>query len=139
MIAIVFSSARSERLPWPGRGNPGRDFLEIVAILEPHASSASMRTRIGRYYYAAFLESRAYCESTMGYVRTKMAREHQAIANLIGTRDPVLADALKDLRIARNTADYDDRLDPGSVSTLLDRAESLSVYILSRLDALMGA
>lgn len=114
----------------------GRDFLEIVTLLEPHASPASKRTHIGRYYYAAFLESRAYCEDVLGYMRTKMAREHQAVANLIGIKSSVLADALKDLRSARNVADYDDRLDDVSVSELLERARDLSLYILSTLDAL---
>jgi hypothetical protein len=114
----------------------GRDYLPVIERLAEDASSASMRTRIGRYHYAAFLECRAYCEQRMGYTRSKMAREHQAIANLVELRDPVLADALKDLRIARNAADYDDRLDTGSVSTLLERAESLSLSVLSRLDRL---
>jgi hypothetical protein len=113
----------------------GRDFLEIVTILESYASSASMRTRIGRFYYAAFLECRAYCETRWGYERSRMAREHQAIADLIGSKDRILADALKVLRVARNAADYDDRLDDVAVSELLERAEGLSLYILRQLDA----
>lgn len=61
----------------------GRDYLPIIERLTTDTSSASMRTRIGRYYYASFLECRAYCEQRLGYRREKMAREHQAIANLL--------------------------------------------------------
>lgn len=95
-----------------------------------------MRARIGRFYYAAFLESRAHCEQVLGYQRSKMAREHQAVANLIALDEPVIADALKDLRIARNAADYDDQLDDHSIRELLDRAESVGLYILQGLEAL---
>jgi len=40
----------------------GREFLEVVELIEKSLSSASMRSRIGRRDYAAFLDSRALCE-----------------------------------------------------------------------------
>lgn len=114
----------------------GRDYLPIIERLTVDASSASMRTRIGRYYYAAFLECRAYCERRMGYERSKMAREHQAIANLLGLRDQSIADALQDLRTIRNSADYEESLSDNVIEALLERAEDLGHFILNRIDSL---
>lgn len=36
----------------------GADYLAVVDILDLHPSDAAMRTKIGRLYYAAFLEAR---------------------------------------------------------------------------------
>lgn len=111
----------------------GRDYLPIIERLTADSSSASMRTQIGRYYYAAFLECRAYCERRMGYNREKMAREHQAIANPIGVQDPSVAVASKELRLARNAADYDETLSEDVVRLILERAEELGRFILDRI------
>lgn len=111
----------------------GRDYLPIIELLASDSSPASKRTRIGRYYYAAFLECRAHCEQRLGYTRSKMAREHQAIANLIGIQDQSIADALKDLRIARNIADYDELLSDQDTEVLLERAGELGRFILGRI------
>lgn len=113
----------------------GRDYLPIIECLTADTSSASMRTRIGRCYYAAFLECRAYCERRMGYTRSKMAREHQAIANLISMEDQSIADALKDLRLARNAADYDELLDDQEIEAFPKRAEDLGRFVLDHIDA----
>jgi hypothetical protein len=114
----------------------GRDFLSVAAALAPYKEAAFLRTRIGRLYYAAYLESRAYCERFLGHSRLKLAREHQAIANLLAQVDRELEFRLRDLRSARNAADYDEHLPYDQVVDLLDRPIESSTWIMDRLDVL---
>lgn len=57
----------------------GRDLLTVVELLESVETEAAMRTQIGRFYYAVFLEVRDWCERNLGYSRVRLAREHQAL------------------------------------------------------------
>jgi hypothetical protein len=114
----------------------GRRFLVVAEALATYEGEEFVRTRIGRLYYATWLEARSYCEAHLGYRREKMAREHQAIASLMGTIDASLAYELRLLRDARNQADYDDHLPGDYMETLLRTVETSSSRILTRLDAL---
>lgn len=111
----------------------GRDFLPVIDFLASLDGEASLRTQIGRLYYATFLEVRRWCEAELGYSRVRMAREHQAIANLFASIDPPVADNLKALRIARNAADYDENLSSTEITELHEIAIEVSRTILKRL------
>ena len=113
----------------------GRVLLAVVELLAAVDTEASLRTQIGRLYYATFLEVSAWCEADLGYSRVRMAREHQAIANLLASVDPTLADRLGTLRISRNAADYDDALSKAEIVQLHDIAVEMSTAILERLPA----
>lgn len=63
----------------------GRDLLTVVKVLERVETEAAMRTQVGRLYYAVFLEVRSWCEASLGYSRIRLAREHQAVANLLSS------------------------------------------------------
>ena len=114
----------------------GVDFLDVEKTLRGYDGEAFLRTRIGRLYYGAFLETRRYCELRLGYSRLRMAREHQAIANLLRGIDPVLADALSELRQSRNVADYDDDASLSEIQVRAEDAVSLAAAIMSRLETL---
>jgi hypothetical protein len=112
----------------------GQDLLPIVEILASVDTEASLRTRIGRLYYATFLEVRRWCDINRGYSRVRMAREHQALSNLLAAIDPTLPGDMRLLREARNAADYDEFLALADIQDYLDRARSLASGILARLD-----
>ena len=114
----------------------GTDFLEVEKTLRAFDGEAYIRTRIGRLYYGVFLELRRYCELRLGHSRRRMAREHQAIANLVQGIDPVLADALAELRRSRNAADYDDDAPGSEMEARVGEAVSLADAIMARLDDL---
>lgn len=84
--------------------------LAVVEHLEGVDTEAGMRTQVSRLYYAVFLEVRSWCEVNLGYSRVRLAREHQALANLLSSVDPHLVDYMWMLRVSRNAADYDEFL-----------------------------
>ncbi len=114
----------------------GRDFLEIVTFLQPLDSEASLRSQIGRIYYAAYLEARAWCETHLGYRRVRLGREHAEVQRMLTAIDSDIADSLAFLRDYRNTADYDLHVSAdtllGQNADALDRVGS----IIARLDEL---
>jgi hypothetical protein len=114
----------------------GREFLEVADALAKHPGEAFDRTRVGRVYYGTWLEARAFCEERLGYSRKGLAREHQVVAELLGTLDEVLETHLKILRFARNQADYDDFLPEDHFDDLLRTVLVSSSWVLSRLDSL---
>lgn len=114
----------------------GREFLEVADALANNPAEAFVRTRIGRIYYGTWIEARSFCERHLGYSRKNLAREHQAIASLLGTIDVDVESELRFLRTARNQADYDDGLSPDHFDNLVVTAVTSSVWVLSRLDEL---
>lgn len=114
----------------------GRRFLLVADALAEHEGEEFVRARIGRLYYAVWLEARSFCEEHLGYSRTGMAREHQAIASLLGTIDSAIPLELRALRGARNQADYDIDLEEVKVRNLLDGALMSSARVLARLEDL---
>ena len=85
----------------------GREFFEVAEVLRSSERQAFHRTSVGRSYYAAFLEARSFCERYLGFSRSASRGEHQGVARLLADVDPAVADTLRFLRIARNSADYD--------------------------------
>jgi len=114
----------------------GRQFLEVVEALADHTDEAFVRTCIGRLYYGTWLEARSFCESSLGYTRKGLAREHQAVATLLGTIDAALEGELRVLRIARNQEDYDDHLSAEHFDQLLPVVTTSSAWVLVRLQEL---
>jgi hypothetical protein len=53
----------------------GRRFLEVAQRLHLEDGEPFLRNRVGRAYYAAYLEARQYCEEHLGYVRQKTSIE----------------------------------------------------------------
>lgn len=115
----------------------GRDFLDIVVQLESIGGEASLRTRIGRIYYAAYLECRTYCEVQLGYDRSQTGREHAEVPRLLQQLDPEFAPRLKFLRQFRNIADYDMDISEGTLARQEITAFEYSRAVISRLDDLL--
>ncbi len=115
----------------------GREFLTIASFLESIDSEASLRTQIGRHYYAAYLEARRYCELHLGYIRTRSAREHTDIPRILRAMDSDLADNLAFLRGFRNGADYDMDLGPDTVALQLLEVQRRTITIIAQLDELI--
>jgi hypothetical protein len=114
----------------------GRDFLKVDAFLENRHEDEFVRTRIGRLYYAAYLEARGFCEVSLAYVRTRQGREHQDIRRLLSAVDPNLSASIRFLRNLRNAADYDLDLSSETIRLNLADALTLSHGIIARLDEL---
>lgn len=117
----------------------GRDFLKVDAFLENWYEDEFVRTRIGRLYYAAYLEARGFCEVSLGYVRMRQGREHQDVPRLLLTMDPDLSSPIRYLRNLRNAADYDLDLSSETIRLNLADALTLSHDIIARLDELTDA
>ncbi|MGI8484746.1 MAG: hypothetical protein ACR2OU_10845 [Thermomicrobiales bacterium] len=114
----------------------GRDFLEVARYLQTSDGEAYLRTRIGRAYYAAYLEARTYCEVHLDYSRTKSSREHQDVPKMIRDVDSFLADELAFLRSYRTTADYDLDISIDTIEANIVHAETKAVFVIAGLDAL---
>lgn len=114
----------------------GEDFLAVADVLGESSGEAFVRSRIGRLYYAVYLEARQYCEAHLGHSRERLARAHQVIAALLRSLDPELEMELRLLRRARNEADYEDQLPARYIDDLLERSVLSSSRILERLTQL---
>ncbi len=114
----------------------GRDFLDVARYLEEAEGEAFYRTRVGRAYYAAYLETRSYCVLAFNYDRTRTSREHRDVQRLISTVDREVSTSLRFLRSYRNAADYDLELSTNTIRRNVTQAERLAVMIIVRLDEL---
>lgn len=113
--------------------------MKVDAFLDDRHEDEFVRTRFGRLYYAAYLEARGFCETSLGYVRMRQGREHQNVPRLLATIDPDLSSSIRFLRNLRNAADYDLDLSPETIRLALGDALALSHDIIARLDELTGA
>jgi len=113
-----------------------RDFLKVEAFPGDQHDDEFVRTRIGRLYYAAYVEARGFCEVNLGYVRTRQGREHQDVPCLLSAVEPDLSSSIRFLRNLRNAADYDLDLSLETIRLNLADALTLSHEILARLDEL---
>ena len=114
----------------------GRDYLDVAHYLDNVQAEAYYRTRLGRAYYAAFLEARSFCEITLDYRRTQMSREHRDVARLIAVIDRSVSTDLRFLRRYRNAADYDLELSGETARLQATQATDLAETIIARLDGL---
>lgn len=117
----------------------GRDFLNVDAFLENRPEEEFVRTRIGRQYYAAYLEARGFCEASLGYERMRNGREHQDVARLLSAIDPDLSSRIRFLRGLRNGADYDLDLSLETLTIQMRQAGAVARRIINRLDELADA
>jgi len=117
----------------------GRNFLAVALYLDDQDDEAFHRTQIGRYYYAAYLEARLFCERALDFERTRQSQEHRRVPQLISTIDQDRADNLTFLRKYRNTADYDLDVSAETIARNVPQAELLAARIIARLDALAAA
>ena len=114
----------------------GRDFLDVAHYLDNVEAEAFYRTKVGRAYYAAYLEARAFSEIALNYRRTRTSQEHQDVARLIAAIDRSVSTDLQFLRRFRNAADYDLDLSGKTVRLQAIQATELAETIIARLDEL---
>lgn len=114
----------------------GAEFLHVLPLLAVSESEASLRTQIGRLYYAVYLESRQWCEWHLGYLRQRNAREHAEVQRLLHSMDPKLVESLSFLRAYRNTADYDMEVSPETLVKQFADAVDRSEQVLAALATL---
>lgn len=112
----------------------GREFLRVATLLLTDGDEAFNRASIGRSYYAAYLEARAFCEHHLGLVRTRSSHEHQVVPALIAAIDPSLAATLKFLRARRNMADYDLHVSGETVARTTYDALAFAREVITLLD-----
>jgi hypothetical protein len=84
-------------------------------------ADAGLRTAVGRYYYAALLDTREYLESASPERVDRSAGTHRWVASQLRGADPStvqLKKLLGDLRSWRTRADYGDdlRMDAGAMA-----------------------
>lgn len=113
-----------------------RDLLEVAETCADRDEEPWIRTAIGRFYYAALIASREYCEDHLGYVRTRLGREHAEVPRLLVHNSTDIADQLLFLRSIRNAADYDLHLSIATMHRNLDDGRELARMIIARLDEL---
>ncbi|MGC4104849.1 MAG: hypothetical protein QM753_00650 [Thermomicrobiales bacterium] len=113
----------------------GRDFMEVAEALLVNDRQAFQRTSISRSYYAAFLEARSFSERYLGFSRRASGGEHQDVPRLIASFDFTVSDALRFLRVSRNTADYDLPVSPETIFSLSEDALDAARRIIAALDA----
>jgi uncharacterized protein (UPF0332 family) len=87
-----------------------QDFMKVAEVLQRHPHEASLRTSIGRAYYGLFNVLREQLEAR-GIVFHGSPDDHKLLANYFLTNNTIrnvyrIGAALRDLRAARNDADY---------------------------------
>lgn len=112
----------------------GREFIAIAIQLRWTDSEAAQRTRIGRAYYAAFLEGRRFAQARVGLPVRKSSATHRSVAEALASIDAQFQVDLELLRKLRNAADYDLDLPLEFSRTKADQACILAGSIISRLD-----
>ena len=87
----------------------GADFLDVAKRLEDSPSEAERRTSIGRSYYALYNVLVALL-SSQGVFFHRQGRDHRLLLSYLVKADhaeaSLIAKTLRDLRTARNDADY---------------------------------
>ena len=114
----------------------GREFIAIAIQLRTTATEAAQRTRIGRAYYAAFLEGRQFAQARLGLPADRTSATHRSVAGALASIDAQLQVDLGLLRKLRNSADYDLDLPLESLGMRADQACILAGSIIARLDGL---
>lgn len=117
----------------------GGEFTTVATWLRELEGEASLRSQTSRLYYAAYLEARAWCESRLGYIRIRSAREHAEVSKLPYRVDAELAASLAFLRDLRNATDYDMHLSQATIALQCLDAQRRTTWIIARLDELAAA
>ena len=118
-----------------------RDYLELARLLgagQPgtsvrvRLSEATVRSAVGRAYYAAFGHARSYAAQNLGFVATGTAADHGRLtAHFQANGMVVIARQLSRLRRQRNQCDYDNLV--STLPTMAQDALRTSAAIIHRL------
>lgn len=74
-----------------------------------YSEQAAFRSAVSRAYFAAYNHACVYAENNLGFQRTQESTDHARLRKLFQAKgNPELASLLDDLRVWRNTSDYDD-------------------------------
>lgn len=114
----------------------GREFIAIAIQLRTTETEAAQRTRIGRAYYAAFLEGRQFAQVRLDLPADRTSATHRSVAKALAWIDAQFEVDLGLLRKPRNSADYDLDVPLESLGTQADQACILAGSIIARLDCL---
>ena len=85
----------------------GAAYVEVIEHLDKLKCEASYRTKIGRFYYSAYLQLKAVCVDK-GYEPVHNGTDHELVRAFIRDtlKNQQVAKHLKALREERNRADY---------------------------------
>lgn len=114
----------------------GREFIRVAVDLRTTSTEAADRTRIGRSYYAAFLETREFAQDYLGLAPNRTTATHGAVSTAIAAVKPELAVNLATLRKLRNDADYETTLVRSEVEAAADQCCFLAGLVILDLDGL---
>jgi uncharacterized protein (UPF0332 family) len=111
------------------------EFLDLARFLqggagEGYTDQAALRSAVGRAYYAAFNFACVHAEKNLSFSRKRTAEDHLLLRQLLQSRGKGnVASLLDELRLWRNTCDYDDtkpiRLIMGLVKPSIEKAQEL--------------
>jgi uncharacterized protein (UPF0332 family) len=102
-------------------------------VAKPSLDEAKLRCAISRAYYGAFRKARNHLRDKDSHTPSALERgnTHQIVINLFGNSNDMdrqmIGQFLRDLRSARNKADYDDAVPnlPGLTMTVLLQSEQV--------------
>jgi uncharacterized protein (UPF0332 family) len=101
------------------------DFLNLAIELERN-NEASIRTAVGRAYYASLLTARnAFA------IEENKSDVHRMVLNMLYRKNPLIANKLHYLRRQRNIADYDTGLVMGADDA--DKAVKIAAEIIGEI------
>ena len=83
-----------------------RDWLLLAHELSSDPREVAARSAASRAYYAAFWHCRDVAETRFGPLNASGPEVHAELAAVVGLSDSETAIRLRNLRIARNRADY---------------------------------
>lgn len=114
-------------------------YLDLArSLVEGTDSEAHRRAAVSRAYYAAFVVARNYLRDAWGQGFSSDDHVHQEVAREFA-RGPeyrdgnAIAENLRLLRVARNSADYDDTLP--DVGTVASRALYRARFVIDKVRA----
>jgi hypothetical protein len=114
------------------------DYLDLARWLQTNtppgvSPEAAGRAAVSRAYFAAFCYARNYTRDYLGFVPRDDDTDHGRLrAHLRQRRRHATADCLDNLRVMRNTCDYNDDL-PKSLTKLLAEADQDAAYVFQSL------
>lgn len=111
------------------------EFLELARFLQGGAGGvyteqAAFRSAVGRAYFAAYNHACVHAEGKLSFTRTRKPEDHALLREHLQKRGKTeLASLLDELRIMRNTCDYDDtkpiRLITAMVAPAITKAQDV--------------
>ena len=113
--------------------------LDLARFLQGGAGTgyteqAAFRSAVGRAYYAAYNHAAVYAEDNLTFRRTREASDHSRLRQYFQDRgETEIASELDDLRIMRNTCDYDDAKAFRHISEMVAPAITKAQGVIDRL------